>query len=264
MIAAGIDSGSRATKAVLLDASALVVASAIVPTGSDAQAAADAALREALAAAGSAAREIGVLTATGYGRRSVRADAALTEITCHARGALRALPGARTVLDIGAQDSKFISIDADGDVADFVMNDRCAAGTGRFLEVASGILGVRVEDLWDLARRSAAPAAISSLCVVFTESEIVGLIAEGRAPADIAAGVLNAMAARMRGVMGHIIPREPAVFVGGVARNAAFGEALSRQIRLPFLVPESPQTNGALGAALFSLEKSGTSGIQCA
>ena len=254
MLVCGIDSGARATKVVLLDDAAGVVASAELPTGASPARASAEALSRALAAAGESRKAISVVTATGYGRSGIDADARLTEITCHARGAAAFLPGVRLVVDVGGQDSKFIALDPSGEVEDFAMNDRCAAGTGRFLEVMSAILGVDVAALSDLASKAANPAPISSLCVVFTESEVVSLIARGARPADIAAGVLKAMAVRMRSVMGHVVPREPAVFVGGVARNASFAAALGAQVGVGFRVPPDPHLNGAYGAALFSLE----------
>lgn len=254
MMACGIDSGSRATKVVLLDEAGEVRASCTLPTSSPPEKAAEEGLSLALERAGASRADIGAVTTTGYGRKSVPADRRLTEITCHVRGALHTTGDVRTVIDIGAQDSKVISVGPQGEVEDFVMNDRCAAGTGRFLEVISGILGTDVAGLSEIALASNDPAPISAVCVVFTESEVVSLVAQGYRAADIAAGVLRAMALRMHAFMGRIVTREPAVFVGGPARNAALTAALGDRTGLVLRVPPEPQLNGALGAALFSLE----------
>ena len=189
MPVAGVDVGSVAAKAVIFDPqSRSLLGKAVLPTGWNAREAGEKALAAACADAGgiAASRIVG----TGYGRISLPfADKVVTEITCHARGAVHLFPGTGVVLDIGGQDSKVISTAPDGSVQDFLMNDKCAAGTGRFLQVLSGILGMELAELGEAAGRGK-PAAISSMCAVFAETEIIGLLARGTPPADIAAGAL--------------------------------------------------------------------------
>ncbi|MFQ8738526.1 MAG: acyl-CoA dehydratase activase [Bilophila wadsworthia] len=193
MPVAGVDVGSVAAKAVIFDPqSRSLLGKAVLPTGWNAREAGEKALAAACADAGgiAASRIVG----TGYGRISLPfADKVITEITCHARGAVHLFPGTGVVLDIGGQDSKVISTAPDGSVQDFLMNDKCAAGTGRFLQVLSGILGMELAELGEAAGRGK-PAAISSMCAVFAETEIIGLLARGTPPADIAAGVFRSIA----------------------------------------------------------------------
>jgi len=260
VIFCGIDIGARATKVVLAGPSGEVLAQSLKPTSSPPAASADAALADALSEAGASREDIAVTTATGYGRKAVAADRRLTEITCHARGAAAALEGVRTVIDIGGQDSKVIALGARGEVEDFAMNDRCAAGTGRFLEVISAILGVKVAELSDLALGAREPAPISAVCVVFTESEVVNLVSLGYDKADIAAGVIRAMASRMQALAGRVVARSPALFVGGVARNRALCEEIAAVTGLEMAAGDQPEFNGARGAVLFSLENEDASG----
>src|SRR5512135_693841 len=184
---AGIDIGSLSTDVVLLDGNLEVVGSAITATGASTRKAARETLDAALVAGGAREKEIAFTVATGYGRESAeRADLRVTEITCHARGARRLFPQAFTVLDIGGQDSKVIRLGSDGKVADFAMNDKCAAGTGRFLEVMARVLEMDLEEMGPAALRSGRALPISATCTVFAESEVVSLIAAGADPADIA------------------------------------------------------------------------------
>lgn len=249
MITAGIDGGSRAVKVVLWDAAAgRVLARAVRDSAPDAAGIAVACLAEACAAAGVARPDR--LAATGYARNLVAgADRRITEITCHARGVAQLLPAARAVVEVGGQDSKVIRLESGGRVADFAMNDRCAAGTGRFLEVVAERLGCGLAGYGALAAASADAAAISSMCVVFAESEIVGLLAQGRRREDLAAGVLAAVAARVAALAGRELPG-PVACTGGVALIPGFAAALSRALGAEVAVPEAPQFTGALGAAL--------------
>lgn len=196
MSVAGVDVGSVAAKAVIFDPqSGALLGKAVLPTGWNAREAGEKALAAACGDAGGAtpSRIVG----TGYGRISLPfADKTVTEITCHARGAVHLFPRTGVVLDIGGQDSKVIGTDPDGSVQDFMMNDKCAAGTGRFLQVLSGILGMELTELGEAAGRGR-PAAISSMCAVFAETEIIGLLAQGTPPADIAAGVFLSIARRI-------------------------------------------------------------------
>ena len=190
--------------------------------------------------------------ATGYGRQAVPfADTTITEITCHAQGVAHLVPEARTVIEIGGQDSKVIWLDERRRVRDFAMNDRCAAGTGRFLEMVASRLEVDIAGLGRLHRASRKPALISNTCVVFAETEIIGLLAGGSQPADIAAGVQNAVASRVAALAGRSIPA-PVVFTGGVALQDGMKQALEESLQCALAVCPLPQYTGALGAALLA------------
>ena len=251
MPVAGVDVGSVAAKAVIFDPqSRSLLGKAVLPTGGNAREAGEKALAAACADAGgiAASRIVG----TGYGRISLPfADKVVTEITCHARGAVHLFPGTGVVLDIGGQDSKVISTAPDGSVQDFLMNDKCAAGTGRFLQVLSGILGMELAELGEAAGRGK-PAAISSMCAVFAETEIIGLLARGTPPADIAAGVFRSIARRMRGLAARIPLHGECTFTGGLATSPSFSRLLSEELGVPVNVPEYPQLVGAIGAALIA------------
>lgn len=251
MPVAGVDVGSVAAKAVIFDPqSRSLLGKAVLPTGWNAHEAGEKALAAACADAGgiAASRIVG----TGYGRISLPfADKVVTEITCHARGAVHLFPGTGVVLDIGGQDSKVISTAPDGSVQDFLMNDKCAAGTGRFLQVLSGILGMELAELGEAAGRGK-PAAISSMCAVFAETEIIGLLARGTPPADIAAGVFRSIARRMRGLAARIPLHGECTFTGGLATSPSFSRLLSEELGVPVNVPEYPQLVGAIGAALIA------------
>ena len=256
MICAGIDAGSRTTKVVLLDGSNLdVIASGVVDQGIEQDELAESLLDRLLRKIGVERSRLGMVVATGYGRKLIRAaDATITEITCQAWGVRHHIPETRTVVDIGGQDSKLLRLHADGTVADFVMNDRCAAGTGRFLELLATRLSVRLASLGELAGRSRNPAVISNMCVVFAETEIIGLLASGVLPEDIVAGVQASLATRVGAMAGRKVDG-PIVLTGGVAlvpgMEAALGEALGQ----PLTVAPQPQLTCALGAAILALQR---------
>lgn len=255
-ITAGIDAGSRAIKIVLFDADAdQIIAADLVDQGVRQNELAMTLLDRLLHLCDRARKDIARTIATGYGRHLIEcADTAVTEITCHAAGVRHLAPEAATVVDIGGQDSKLLRLSPDGHVFDFVMNDRCAAGTGRFLEVVAERLEVSLEDLGGLAQNSTAPATISSMCVVFAETEIVGLLAGGVAPEDIVAGVQTAICERIASMAGGKITA-PVVFTGGVALLPAMADALGRALHQPVTVCPRPQITGALGAALIAAKK---------
>ncbi|MDP6101663.1 MAG: acyl-CoA dehydratase activase, partial [Dehalococcoidia bacterium] len=216
------------------------------------EAAALASLEGALEGAGVGRAELGYLVTTGYGRIMVSfGDKNITEISCHGRGAHHISPGVRTVIDIGGQDSKAIALDGDGGVSNFAMNDKCAAGTGRFLEVMAHALGVPLEEMAELSLRSRHPAQVSSVCTVFAESEIISLVSQGGSTVDIIAGIHEAIGRRMRGMATTISPRAPAMMTGGVAKNQGVVGVLNRRLGIELSVPEEPQIVGALGAALY-------------
>jgi len=251
MIFAGIDVGSRTIKVVLLDAEyGKVLAAAIRDQGVDQAALTEELFHSTLEGKGLRPRDIQATVATGYGRGAVGfADTTVTEITCHARGARWLVRDARTVIDIGGQDSKVISLAENGDVRDFAMNDRCAAGTGRFLEIVVARLGVSLDALGAIASKSLNAAAINSTCAVFAETEIIGLLASGVAPADIAAGVQNALASRVASMAARDI-EEPVALTGGVALLGGMVTALEKALKKKVLVAPQPQMAGALGAAV--------------
>lgn len=197
--------------------------------------------------------DVSRIVSTGYGRNKVDiANRKVTEITCHAEGAKHFLPGVRAVIDIGGQDSKFIRIDPAGAVAEFVMNDKCAAGTGRFLEVMARTLEVDLDEFGDIAARSRSPSRISSTCTVFAESEIVSLIASGEVRENIVAGLHDSIASRIVTMMGRSDADRPLVMTGGVAKNAGMRAALERKLGTRLAVPSTAQVNGAIGAALIA------------
>ena len=253
MICVGIDAGSRAIKAVLWDADNMKVASqAVTDQGVQQDQLASALLGDLLDQHGIDKDDVGPVVATGYGRNAVHfADTTITEITCHAVGVRHVAPDAMTLIDIGGQDSKLVRLDRTGKVRDFAMNDRCAAGTGRFLEVVAARLDLPLTSLGDRAARSNQPAAISSMCVVFAETEIIGLLASGRDVEDIIAGVQNAIAARVVAMAGRAV-ESPVLFTGGVAMVPGMDQALRTALRQEVTICPDPQMTGALGAALLA------------
>lgn len=255
-IACGVDVGSLTAKAVVLEvASRRVLGQALVPGTADPEAAGEAALRGALAQAGLVPADVTAAVGTGYGRATLSfVSRRITEITCHARGVHHLLPQVRTVVDVGGQDCKAILMDAEGRVLDFEMNDRCAAGTGRFLEVMAGALGTDLPGFIELALSARCPARVSSTCTVFAESEVIGLLAHGTPPADLAAGLCAAVAQRVAALVWRLGLEPPVAFTGGVALNEPVAEAIAAALKAPLLRPEGPQLTGALGAALLASE----------
>jgi predicted CoA-substrate-specific enzyme activase len=252
----GIDIGALTVKAVVLDQGGAVVASDLVRSRHDSRQVAARLVEGMLIREGIAAGKVGYTVVTGYGR--VTYDAAneeVSEITCHAQGAAHLFPAARTVIDIGGQDSKVVRVHPRGYVVDFAMNDKCAAGTGRFLEVMAQALEVGVEELGPLSRQSLHPATISSTCTVFAESEVIAQMSRGTPKADIVAGLHAAIASRVAGLAGQVGLEEAVVMTGGVAKNVGVVKALEKQIGLPIHLPPEPQLVGALGAALLAKEK---------
>jgi (R)-2-hydroxyacyl-CoA dehydratese activating ATPase len=258
MICGGIDAGSRSIKAVLFETERRrVLASRIADQGIDPQRLASDLFDRVLGDAQVDRSRVAAVVATGYGRNAVRfADTTFTEITCHARGVHHLAADARTIIEIGGQDSKTIALEDDGRVRDFSMNDRCAAGTGRFLEMLAARLGVTWDELAALGAQSKRPTPISSVCVVFAETEIIGLLAEGSPAPDIVAGVQNAIASRVCTLAGRSV-QPPVYFTGGVAQQPGMVRALGEVLSCPLRVVPSPQYTGALGAALLAGERKG-------
>lgn len=251
----GIDVGSANTKAVLINENGAVAAYVIVPSGVGLLSAARRVLDEALARAGVDWDQVAAVVSTGYGREIVpNKTKAVTEITCHGRGAFALFPHTRTVIDIGGQDSKAIALSVTGAVAGFEMNDKCAAGTGRFLEVMARALEVGLDRMGPVALTSERPAVISSTCTVFAETEVVSLLAQGVVPSAIVAGLCNAVADRVHGLVARIGVRAEVTMTGGVSKNTAVVKAMERILDVSANVPEEPLIVGALGAALIARE----------
>ncbi|MRR15372.1 MAG: 2-hydroxyglutaryl-CoA dehydratase [Deltaproteobacteria bacterium] len=252
MLTAGIDIGSITAKAALVE-DGKIRAAKIIFTGYNAEAAGVKVYEELLAEAGLDRSAVSKIVATGYGRNSVKfADKTFTEIMAHASGAHFLNPAIRTIIDIGGQDSKAISLDEKGKVKNFVMNDKCAAGTGRFLEVMARALEVNLDEFGALSLTSAQPAKISSLCTVFAESEVISLIARGEKRQDIIAGIHESIAARVSSMVARIGVAEPVMITGGVARNSGVVEALANKLGVGIAVSPYAQVNGAVGAAVLA------------
>ncbi len=252
MLAAGIDVGSTSSEVVLLDGDK-ILAYSIVDTGYNSRRAAGLALEKALSGAGIAREQIGAIVATGYGRIAVDyAGKQVTEISCYARGVNFLCPQVRTVIDIGGQDSKVIAVSPKGKPTDFQMNDKCAAGTGRFLEVMARALQLELTELGVISARSKKQMVISSMCTVFAESEVITLVAEGAAREDIVAGLHRAIAKRVGAMVKRVGIVPPIAFAGGVAKNAGVRRALEQELGETLIIPDEPQIIGALGAVLIA------------
>jgi predicted CoA-substrate-specific enzyme activase len=250
----GIDVGSTTTKAVMVDSQGNILGSHLVPTGASGTSAAKMCLGELSSKIGIDTAGI-VTISTGYGRSLIDfAEKSVTEITCHSIGVHQLNPEIRLLIDVGGQDSKVVLIGENGRPTDFELNDKCSAGTGRFLEVMARVLDVSIDELGPLALQSNSPSTISSTCTVFAESEVVGRIGAGESPKDIAAGVHAAMASKIGSLSKRVGVANLVGITGGVALNPAFRYYLSRQLGTELWMPENPQLTGALGAALLSLE----------
>lgn len=252
MIVAGMDIGSITTETVILQDNQ-ILASIILPTGANSRRAADCSLAAALEEARIKQDDLVAIVTTGYGRASFSpASKMITEITCHARGAYYVHPKTRTVIDIGGQDSKVIRLDEQGRNVDFQMNDKCAAGTGRFLEVMAQALEVKVEDLGRLSLSAPRSIKISSMCTVFAESEVVSLIADNQPKEVIIRGLHDSIADRVLGMVTRVGIEEEVTLTGGVAKNQGVVRALQERLGVKLFIPPEPQIIGALGAALLA------------
>ena len=250
---AGIDIGSLSCDAVIINEEAKLVASAVMPTGANNHTAIAAATTAILEEAGLQEADLSALTSTGYGRENVaKRDKSVTEITCHAKGAHHLFPNTRLVIDIGGQDSKSIALSAKGKVMDFAMNDKCAAGTGRFLEVMARTLEVGLDDLGGLAAQSDEELAISSMCTVFAESEVVSLVSQGKSVPNIVQGLCRAIGQRTFSLARRVGLEQEVTMTGGVAKNSGVVRALEGLLEMSINIPEEPQIVGALGAALLA------------
>jgi len=241
------------TKALILNEG--IIASIIGPTGPEQRRLANKVMEEALKRADLSFQAITYIVSTGYGRINVPfADKQFTEITCHAKGIVRLFPKAKTIIDIGGQDIKAMKIDATGRTIDFVMNDKCAAGSGRFIEVIADTLGVPLDKVGDLSLQSKNPAKISNICTIWAQQEVAASLAEGISISDLLAGVHKSLADRISRMVNRLRVEDAVIVTGGGGKNKGLLKALSEQLGHEVLVPEEPLITGALGAALLGKE----------
>ncbi|HEC08224.1 MAG TPA: 2-hydroxyglutaryl-CoA dehydratase [Acidimicrobiales bacterium] len=252
---AGVDVGSTQTKAIILDEDANIVGRALTDTGANVIEAAENAYRVALEQSGISADEVEYVIGTGYGRYRVTfGDAQVTEISCHGRGAVHLFPNTRTVVDMGGQDTKAISVSPDGEIVDFCMNDKCAAGTGRFLGAAAAALDIPLDDLGPVSLTGTKPIKISTTCTVFAESEVLAWIGKGKKIEDILWGVHQSIATRSVGLMRRVGIEDEITFTGGVSRNAGMVKALEERLGHKLNISDDCHYMGAVGAAMFALD----------
>lgn len=252
MITFGIDIGSITAKGALLS-DGKILGTKVIFTGYNSEAAGRTIFKDLLDEFSLNESDVSKIVSTGYGRNNVKfSDKSITEITCHGAGANYQCPEARTIIDIGGQDSKAMAVDPEGKVKDFSMNDKCAAGTGRFLEVMARALEVDLSDFGTLALQSSSPSKISSLCTVFAESEVISLISKGEYRENIMAGIHESIASRVSSLAKRVGIVEPVVMTGGVAKNIGVVRALEDKLNTKIIVADAPQENGAIGAAVLA------------
>ena len=254
MITAGIDIGSITAKAALVKDKTLL-GTLVIPTGYNPVKAAQTVFEQLIGNAGIAKEDVSAIVSTGYGRNSVAfADNAMTEIICHGAGAHFSNPDIKGIIDVGGQDSKAIIMDEKGRVKDFAMNDKCAAGTGRFLEVMARALEVNLDDFGKMSLNAENPSIISSICTVFAESEIISLISKGEKRENIIAGIHNSISVRVVAMAGRIGLTAPVMMTGGVAKNIGVVKALEKKTGHPIFVSKEAQIAGAIGAAIIAVD----------
>lgn len=257
-IAAGVDVGSTQTKAIVMtdNGGLKIIARALVDTGANVQKAAERAFDKCCQEAGIKTADVGFVVGTGYGRYKIAfGNSQMTEISCHAKGAQFLCPGTRTVIDMGGQDSKAISVGGAGEVLDFVMNDKCAAGTGRFLANAAEVMGIGLDEIGPLSLKGTRPVKIATVCTVFVESDILSYLAQGKKAEDILSGVHLAIAKRTLSLARRVNIEPEVTMTGGVARNTGMVRALEEVLGRKMQVSPDAHFMGAVGAALFALEK---------
>lgn len=256
ILAGGVDVGSTQTKAVIINENREVVGRSLIATGANVSRAAERSFLAALEETGLKREDVAYVVGTGYGRYKVTfGDAQITEISCHAKGAHLIFPGTRTVIDMGGQDTKAIKVGKEGEVIDFSMNDKCAAGTGRFLAAAAEVVGLALDDIGKISLTSNNPVRLSSVCTVFVESDIMSYLAQGKKIEDILRGVHSAIAARTVALMRRVGMEEEVTFTGGVSRNIGMVQALEEKLGVRLNVSPESHFIGAIGAALFALER---------
>ena len=255
LIAGGVDIGSSTSKVVLLSGDKILGYS-IVPTGAESVNSAKRALDEVLESINLSQKQVGYIVATGYGRIIVPfAQETVTELTCHARGGNWLFPSARTILDMGGQDCKAIRCGPDGQLENFVMNDKCAAGTGRFLELMARVLNLSLDDLGELSLEAQREIKINSTCAVFAKSEVTTLLREGNDKRDVLAGLHRAISTRVYNLLRGVGLEPDLIITGGIGKNIGVVRMVEKRTGLNAFLPEEPQIVGALGAALFAREK---------
>ncbi len=253
--AAGIDVGSTQTKGIVIDAARAIVARVLIDTGANVKRAGQRAIDNLAVEAGIARDDIKFVVGTGYGRYKIEAgDTQVTEISCHARGAQILFPNTRTVIDMGGQDTKAIKVGPEGDVLDFCMNDKCAAGTGRFLAGAAEVLGLTLDEIGPISLQGTKPIRLTSVCTVFVESDILSHLAQKKKVEDILAGVHDAIAARTIGLVRRVGIEPEITFTGGVARNDGMVRSLEAKLGKTLNISQEAHFCGALGAALFAMD----------
>ena len=251
---AGVDIGSTMTKVVLMDKAGNLLSFIKGPTGAEHRQLANEVMRQALEQARLQIDDISYIVATGYGRLNVPfADRQITELSCHARGVSSLFPDARTAIDIGGQDAKCMKIQ-DGRLVSFVMNDKCAAGSGRFLEVTAATLAIKLEDMGDISLKATEKIQISNLCTIFAQQEVVALLSRGEKLENILAGLHDALASRVATLARRLGIERDLVLTGGVAKNIGMVKAMKESLGCEVLVPEEPLLTGALGAAILAKE----------
>ena len=256
MYFAGVDIGSTMTKIVLTDTNGKVLSAIKGPTGPEHRQLANEVMKMALGQARLQLDDISYVVATGYGRVNVPfADRQITELTCHAKGVSSLFPDVKTAIDIGGQDAKCMKINS-GKLVDFAMNDKCAAGTGRFLEVIAATLGIKLEDLGHISLKSTENVQISSLCTIFAQQEVVARLSEGAKPEDIIAGLHDALTSRVAALARRLKIEPDVVLTGGVAKNVGIVRAMKENLACELLIPEDPLLTGAMGAAILAKELS--------
>lgn len=254
MYTMGLDIGSTASKGVVLKDGKEIVATAKIDFGTGTSG--PSRVMESIFSQLEIERgDISRLVATGYGRKKWDdADREVSELSCHARGVSFVEPGTRTIIDIGGQDAKALQLDEKGRLLNFVMNDKCAAGTGRFLDVMADILETSVSELGDLSEKSKDPVSISSTCTVFAESEVISHLSNKAKVEDIVAGIHNSVVQRVSSLAKRVGIKDKVVMVGGVAKNKGVVKAMQKTLGHDIVVPEIPQLTGALGAALYAYD----------
>ncbi|AET69778.1 CoA-substrate-specific enzyme activase, putative [Desulfosporosinus orientis DSM 765] len=254
MITAGVDIGSTSSKVVVLEDGEKILSKVIIPVGAGSSGPARA-FEQSIREVNLSREDLKRVIATGYGRTHFPdADQQITEITCHARGVYELVPGVKTIIDIGGQDAKAIGIGKGGTVSNFIMNDKCAAGTGRFLEVMSRILEINIEDLAELAALAKNEASISNTCTVFAESEVISQLSRGTSREDVAAGIIKSVVGRVAGLVKRIGVQSEVVMTGGVCLNWMIIKVMEKELSAPVKASPMAQLTGALGAALLAFE----------
>ena len=252
---AGIDIGSTMSKAVVVDAGGKMLGYVVGQTGAEHRRRANKVMEDVLLKSAITLDQVAYIISTGYGRVNVPfADKQVTELTCHARGVASLFPDVRTAIDIGGQDAKVLKI-KNGRLTDFLTNDKCAAGTGRFLEVAAETLGLGLNEMGQISLQSDTPVKINSLCTIFAQQEIISRLSEGQPLTDILAGVYIAVTTRVVKLARQLKVEPPVVFTGGVAKNSGMVKAMETVLGMPILVPEEPLITGALGAAILARDE---------